>query len=61
MVVRDLVLPYKNADLLATLYDLGHVQELKYEEEGINVGVSLTKINDQRLTKILEKQLECFE
>lgn len=57
MVVQDIVLPYKNADLLATLYDLGHVQELKYEEDGISVRVSLTKINDKRLKRILEKKL----
>lgn len=57
MVVRNLILPYKNSDLIAKLYELGHVQDLKYEEEGINVGLSLTQTNDERLKRILEEQL----
>lgn len=61
MVDREVHLPYKNADILSTIYDLGHVQELKYEEEGIYAEVSLTQVNDQRLKRILEKKLDAYE
>ncbi len=52
---RDsLTLPYDKADILARLYQLGTVEEVKYEEDGIHITHAINQTNKKILSNLLK-------
>ena len=50
----NLTLPYDKAEILSRLYQLGTVEEVKYEEDGIHITHAINQTNKKILSNLLK-------
>ena len=51
----NLTLPYDKADILSRLYQLGTVEEVKYENDGIHITHAINQTNKKILSSLLNR------
>ncbi len=51
---NNLTLPYEKAEILSRLYQLGTVEDVKYEEDGIHITHAINQTNKKILSNLLK-------
>ena len=55
MIQKETTIPYRHAGLVSKLYQISRVENIAYEEHGIQVSHAMTQINERILEKILHE------
>jgi len=55
MIQRETIIPYRHSGLVSKLYQISRVENIAYEEHGIQVTHAMTQINERILEKILQE------